>query len=559
MNTQAMIFTTALAMLVSCGTYESKQTAKASAGQPEPTTVKQPVITETEQLNEIAADIASERVLLSQPMPVSQALPASKMAFVQEATLPPENRENYAEQQISPVKITLDEPVSTFSIDVDTASYTNARRFLTQGQLPPAEAIRVEEFINYFDYELKAPGSAAEPIRIETEQMATPWNKNTQLLRVSLQAYRTRIDDLPPMNLVFLLDVSGSMNSPDKLPLLQRSFNTLVNQLRPQDHVAIAVYAGSSGVVLEPTRGDKKTAINRAINELRAGGSTHGSAGIHLAYDLAQENFVEGGINRIILATDGDFNVGTTSIDDLQKLIEKKRERGVFLSVIGFGQGNYNDHLMEELSNHGNGTAYYIDSFQEARKIFAHQLTSTLQTVAKDVKIQVEFNPAQVAEYRLIGYDNRTLNREDFNNDKIDAGEMGAGHSVTALYEIVTTDSSFRFNQPLRYKASTQHSDSTGNELAFVQVRYKKPEESQSELMSAPVNDRSNDEPSSSMQLAAAVAWFGEQLRGSLYLQSYSSGELANLISPSLSRDEWGYRRELQQLVHNYQTIAQQP
>lgn len=554
MKRPTLIVTTTIALLASCGTNDNKQ----SANQPDPIAEVQP-IAETEQTVAVSADIAINRALPAQPILASQPLPAAKMAVMQEAYYPMINSENYAEQQISPVRITLDEPVSTFSIDVDTASYSNARRFLMQGQRPPKDAIRVEEFINYFDYQLEPPESADAPIRIETEQIATPWNSGTQLLRVSLQAYRTSIEELPPMNLVFLLDVSGSMNSPDKLPLLQRSFNTLVSQLRPQDHVSIAVYAGSSGVVLEPTRGDNKTAINNAINNLRAGGSTHGSAGIQLAYDLAAENLLEDGINRIILATDGDFNVGTTSIEDLKELVEEERQRGVFLSVIGFGQGNYNDHLMEELSNHGNGTAYYIDSFQEARKIFSQQLTSTLQTVAKDVKIQVEFNPSQVVEYRLIGYDNRALNREDFNNDKIDAGEMGAGHSVTALYEIVTTESDYRFTQPLRYQKESIKADHSANELAFVQVRYKKPTESRSHLISVPVANKEADAPSTTMQLATAATWFAEQLRGSHYLQSYDSEALSALISQSLSDDPWGYRRELLQLIENYQTIAQLP
>ncbi|MFQ3230575.1 vWA domain-containing protein [Reinekea sp.] len=469
--------------------------------------------------------------------------------------LPIANDEKYANTDISPIKIVIDEPVSTFSTDVDTASYTNARRYLEHGSLPPADAIRVEEFINYFDYGLKAPTDMREPIAIETELTITPWNENTQLMRVSLQAYKSNMADLPPLNLVFLLDVSGSMGNPDKLPLMQKSFNLLVDQLRPQDHVSIVVYAGDSGVALEPTAGDQKQTIINAINQLRSGGSTHGSAGIHLAYELAQTNFDKDSINRVIIGTDGDFNVGTVGIDSLKDLIESKRESGVFLNVLGFGTGNYNDHLMEELSNHGNGVAYYIDSYQEARKIFSEQLTATLQTVAKDVKIQVEFNPKNVAEYRLIGYDNRQLNREDFNNDKIDAGEMGSGHTVTALYEIVPTQGEFRFNDPLRYTTTqTKAAQPISSELAFVKVRYKLPSNSHSELMNIPVKQVVND-ASDTMDFVTGVAAFAEQLRQSPYVQNFNYADTETLIQTGLENDRWGYRQQLLQLVRNAQSL----
>ncbi|MDN3648057.1 VWA domain-containing protein [Reinekea marina] len=469
--------------------------------------------------------------------------------------LPVQNNEKYANAKLSPIKIVADDPVSTFSTDVDTASYTNARRFLEHGSLPPTDAIRVEEFINYFDYGLKAPTSLQEPIAIETELTTTPWNEHTQLMRVSLQAYKSNMADLPPLNLVFLLDVSGSMGDPDKLPLMQRSFNLLVDQLRPQDRVSIAVYAGDSGVALEPTAGDQKQTIINAINQLRSGGSTHGSAGIHLAYELAQANFDKDSINRVIIGTDGDFNVGTVGIDSLKDLIESKRESGVFLNVLGFGTGNYNDHLMEELSNHGNGVAYYIDSYQEARKIFSEQLTATLQTVAKDVKIQVEFNPANVAEYRLIGYDNRQLQREDFNNDKIDAGEMGSGHTVTALYEVVPAHSEFRFNDPLRYNTTeTAKSLPDSNELAFVKVRYKLPSNSHSELMNIPV-ERTVTQSSTTMTFVTGVAGFAEQLRHSPYVQNFTYADTEALVKTGLENDRWGYRQQLLQLVKNAQSV----
>lgn len=502
-----------------------------------------------------AAKVKSKINSMSEVKVIHRLLSSVNESFVSDD----ENRENYDRTEISSIKLTHLEPVSTFSTDVDTASYTNARRYLSQGSLPPAQSVRVEEFINYFDYNLKSPKNIESPLNIDTELMQTPWNNQTQLMRVSLQAYRSNMDELPPLNLVFLLDVSGSMSASNKLPLMQRSFNLLVNQLRPIDHVSIVVYAGASGVVLEPTAGSNKADINAAINRLQAGGSTHGSAGIQLAYQMAQKHFLSEGINRIILGTDGDFNVGTTSLDSLKDLIAKKRESGVFLNILGFGTGNYNDHLMEELSNHGNGIAYYIDSYQEARKIFSEQLTATLQTVAKDVKIQVEFNPNRVAEYRLIGYDNRQLKQEDFNNDKIDAGEMGSGHTVTALYEIVPTASEFRFNDPLRYQATNTRIDSTDNEIAFVKVRFKLPNSSTSELINQPVrlrNVKIERTQSQIMQLSAAVAGFAELLRNSPYVDNFSFEDVTSMTKNTMSNDRWGYRAELVQLVQNAQAAS---
>ena len=488
--------------------------------------------------------------------PGRHSVTLSTLPVAIDGSWPLDQNEQYALVPASSIKQTRTDPVSTFATDVDTASYSNSRRFLQQGQLPPVEAIRVEEFINYFDYQLPNPAAPGAPIGISTELMATPWNAHTQLLRVALQAQRTERNDLPPLNLVFLLDVSGSMHSADKLPLMQSSFNLLVQQLRPEDHVAIVVYAGASGVVLEPTSGQHQAQILAAIHSLTAGGSTHGSAGIELAYELASQHFQPDAINRVLLATDGDFNVGTQDTAALVRLIEQKRALGVFLSVLGFGRGNYNDAMMEELSNHGNGTAYYIDSFQEARKIFAEQLTATLQTVAQDVKIQIEFNPEQIAEYRLLGYDNRALEREDFNNDKIDAGEMGAGHSVTALYEIVPSASGFRFSDPLRYQAATQPRDSDQTELAFVKVRYKLPGAQHSELLSVPITAGQQNRPSDAMQLSSAVAGFAEMLRASPYLGDLNFALIAEMIGPTLAQDRWGYRQDLLQLVRNANALS---
>ncbi|EAR07614.1 vWA domain-containing protein [Reinekea blandensis] len=537
-------------MLLSCGTQTTDGALTDPAVLQEPVHTEETRAIETDSADQVFLAASKSRVEVQE----SYVLPSSTPIIPMPNPPVSENRENYPKTPISPIRQVATDPVSTFSTDVDTASYTNARRFLNQGMRPPADSIRVEEFINYFDYALPAPDTTNTPIQISTERTQTPWNPQTELVRVSLQSYRSDFKTLPPLNLVFLLDVSGSMNSPDKLPLMQRSFNLLVSQLRPQDRVAIAVYAGQSGVVLEPTSGDQKAQINQAINQLRAGGGTHGSAGIHLAYDLAQANYLPDGINRIFIGTDGDFNVGTTSLTELKALIERKREAGVFLSVLGFGTGNYNDALMEELSNHGNGTAYYLDSYQEARKLFATQLAATLQTVAKDVKIQIEFNPAQVAEYRLIGYDNRLLAREDFNNDAIDAGEMGSGHAVTALYEIVRRDSEFRFSDPLRYQ-DDDLSDTVGGEIAFVKARYKLPDEAHSRLLSQAITDTPMQSSSQRQALAIGVAGFAEILRGSPYLRDWSINDAIDYIGPSLQEDRWGYRQELVTLMRNLQSM----
>lgn len=467
------------------------------------------------------------------------------------------NNERYSDATITGVFQTRSHPVSTFSSDVDTASYSVTRRYLSSGQMPPAQAIRPEEFINYFDYGLDKPSDPLQPIAINTELALTPWNPHTHLLRIGVQSYQTDFDNLPPLNLVFLLDVSGSMNSPEKLPLMQRSFNLLVEQLRPQDTVAIAVYAGASGVVLSPTPGDQKAQISQAIQSLQAGGSTHGSAGIDLAYQLAAQQFNPQAINRVIIGTDGDFNVGTTSLEALKSLIESKRKQGVTLSVLGFGSGNYNDALMEELSNHGDGVAYYIDTYNEARKIFSEQLTATLQTVAKDVKFQVEFNPNVVAEYRLIGYDNRHLNQEDFNNDNIDAGDLGSGHSVTAIYEVVLFSSEFRFHDPLRYQPEIINQPTTKpSELAYVKTRYKLPGSDRSQLLSRPIFARVPSTSSDAMQLASAVATFAELRRESPYVNGANVSEAINLLQPTVANDRWGYRAELLQLMKNAQVLV---
>ena len=462
------------------------------------------------------------------------------------------DRENYDQIDANTIKLTEENPVSTFSIDVDTGAYSNIRRILNQGRLPRHDAVRIEEMINYFSYNDPTP-SDNKPFLVSSEIAPTPWNKDTHLLRLALKTEQIQIQDLPPSNLVFLLDVSGSMSAPDKLPLLKRSLNLLIPKLRAEDKVSIVVYAGASGVVLEPTNGDKHAVISQALEKLSAGGSTHGSAGIKLAYAKAKESFIKDGINRVILATDGDFNVGTINHEALINLIEKKREQGISLTTLGFGQGNYNDKLSEQLADHGNGNHAYIDNLLEAQKVLVEEMGGTLNTVAKDVKIQVEFNPANVREYRLIGYENRKIKREDFNNDKVDAGEIGAGHSVVALYEIALTDSQHGLIDQLRYQSAKAQTVAKGDELAFVKLRYKAPNGNKSQLMTFALNkagiEKSLSASSNNLRFSAAVAAFGQKLRGGKYLSDFDYADISELARDSRGEDNKGYRSAFLQLV----------
>jgi len=476
--------------------------------------------------------------------------------------LEPLYRENYQHTESQSVKRVANNPVSTFSIDVDTGAYSNMRRWLYQGQLPPEDAVRVEEFINYFNYDYPLPECQQLPFQVSTEIAPTPWNVNTRLLRIGIQGYQVPKAQLPDSNLVFLIDVSGSMSSGDKLPLLQQALTILVGQLDAHDSISMVVYAGASGVVLPPTHGDKKADILAALQQLQAGGSTNGAAGIRLAYQLAQQNFIENGVNRVILATDGDFNVGLASTEELIDLIQRKRKAGIALTTLGFGSGNYNDHLLEQLADEGNGNYAYIDRLHEAKKVLAEELSATLLTIAKDVKIQIEFNPDQVSEYRLIGYENRMLNEEDFANDKVDAGEIGAGHRVTALYEISLTDSSGQRLPPRRYQANTtthEHSNESFNdELAHLRIRYKLPNEPVSKLIQSPVMDSGiNAHGSDSFNFAASVAAFGQKLRGGTYLENFSYDDIELLARQSRGNDPHGYRSEFMQLVSLAATLDQ--
>ncbi len=472
------------------------------------------------------------------------------------------NTEDYNVITDNPFQRPGSNPLSTFSIDVDTASYSNVRRFLQQGQLPPKDAVRLEEMINYFSYDYPQP-EGDRPFSINTDVAAAPWNPQHKLVQIGLQG--KQLQTLQPSNLVFLVDVSGSMQPPNKLPLVKQSLCLLVNQLSPQDKVTMVVYAGNAGLVLPPTPGNQKEKILAAIDNLEAGGSTAGGAGIELAYKIAQENLLKGGNNRVILATDGDFNVGVSSDGELVRLIEQKRDRGIFLTVLGFGMGNYKDGKMEQLANKGNGNYAYIDNLMEAKKVLVKDLRGTLFTIAKDVKIQVEFNPAKVQAYRLIGYENRLLRDQDFNDDTKDAGEIGAGHTVTALYEIipvgVTSSVKLPTVDPLKYQQQNQSSPTTASdELMQVKLRYKQPTGSTSQLLIEVIRDRDVTAISASnnLQFAAAVAMYGMLLRDSEFKGQTTIDTVLRLANQAKGRDAEGYRAEFINLVERYRVVLAQ-
>lgn len=466
------------------------------------------------------------------------------------------NTEGYASVHENGYKSPLREPLSTFSIDVDAASYSNVRRFINDGQRPVKDAVRIEEMINYFDYDYAEP-TGEHPFSIVHELGTCPWNKNNKLLHIGLQGKRLQTEQAPPSNLVFLLDVSGSMSDPNKLPLVVKAMKMLIGELRDEDRVAIVVYAGASGLVLPSTPGTKKEKMIQALDQLQAGGSTAGAEGLKLAYEIAEENFIKDGNNRIILATDGDFNVGPSSNAEMEQLITRYRDKGIFISVTGFGMGNYKDDKMEIIADKGNGNYSYIDNLMEARKVFVNEFSSTLYTIAKDVKIQIEFNPLYVKEYRLVGYENRMLNEEDFADDKKDAGEMGAGHSVTALYEIVPADGSASDKNRLKYQQSQvlPEADQSG-ELATIQFRYKKPDEDKSILMTEVISSQAemDDQTSDNFRFSAAVAAFGMLLRDSEYKGSMNLDEVLGLAKGSKGEDTDGYRAEFIRLVELSET-----
>ncbi|MBF0282868.1 MAG: VWA domain-containing protein [Magnetococcales bacterium] len=504
-------------------------------------------------------------------MPVPQAAKAGGLVL----SPTPENRDRFPQTLPNPVKVTREEPVSTFSVDVDTASYTFGRRMILMGNRPPADAVRVEEMINYFDYDYELPKSLKQPFQPTVSLFPAPWDEEKRLMLVGIKGYAPPVEDRPPAHLTLLVDVSGSMSPPDRLPLLRSAFAMMVNQLRPKDTVAVVVYASAVGVVLEPTPVSEKEKILAVLEALQPGGSTSGGAGIKLAYELARKSFDPKGINRVILATDGDFNVGVTSVEELKAFIVEQRKSGVYLSVLGVGQNNYNDALMQTLAQNGNGVAAYLDNLNEARRVLVDNLAANLFPIANDVKIQVEFNPLRVAEYRLIGYETRLLAREDFNNDKVDAGEVGAGHTVTALYELTLTGKGKRKVDPLRYGGDGEpeaEADALQEKLgkkgvkahlaeyAFLKMRYKTPGESSSKLINRPITDREtaskiSDAPGDH-RFAAAVAAFGLKLRQDPMLGDFGYDGILELAQQGKGEDPNGLRAEFINLVKSAKAMT---
>ncbi|MCK3779598.1 VWA domain-containing protein [Ensifer sesbaniae] len=544
----------------------AKKAAAELARQREAKTVEAPAAVQAESeaaasaeadapANRMASDSAALLSAVGAVQPQMTFLPAP-VARDELLAAPEENRERFGKAESNPVKSVATDPVSTFSIDVDTASYAFVRRSLMEGQMPEPDAVRVEEMVNYFPYDWPRPATAAKPFKATVTVTPTPWNGGTRLMHVAIKGYDVVPAEAPKANLVFLIDVSGSMDEPDKLLLLKGAFRLLVEKLRPEDTVSIVTYAGNAGTVLEPTTVKDKAKILAAIDTLQPGGSTAGAEGIDAAYALAEKAFVKGGVNRVMLATDGDFNVGPSSDEDLKRLIEEKRRSGIFLSVLGFGRGNYNDALMQTIAQNGNGTAAYIDTLAEAQKTLVEEAGSSLFAIAKDVKLQLEFNPAAIAEYRLIGYETRALKREDFNNDKVDAGDIGSGHSVTAIYEVTPKGSPAVLNDDLRYataeKPGAEASPNSG-ELAFLKIRYKKPDGDRSELITTPVTEAdavpSLAEAPTDVRFSVAVAAFGQKLSGVTALADYSYDSIIDLAAASKGADPFGYRGEFVNLV----------
>lgn len=516
---------------------------------------------DSERIEVTAARIEAQEVATTEAEAVATKRSAAAPRLMMPGLPPPlvENRETYQSLQDNPVKVVTREPVSTFSIDVDPGAYSNVRRHLRAGKLPPSDAVRVEELLNYFPY-ADSVQRTAHPFTVQTEVAPSPWKPGNQLLRIRIKAVDEKTGTLPPANLVFLVDVSGSMVSPDKLPLVQATLKMLVKQLRTHDRIALVVYAGRTQVELPSTPGDQQETILAAIDRLTAGGATAGEAAMTLAYAQARAGFIAGGINRILMATDGDFNVGVTDLEQLKDMVARERRSGISLTMLGFGTGNYNDYLMEQLADVGNGNFAYIDSVDEGRKVLVDEMRATLNTVASDVKLQVEFNPNQIAEYRLIGYENRMLREEDFNNDNIDAGEIGAGKTVTALYELTPVGAT-TLHEPLRYQSSTTPAAAVqSNELAYLRIRYKPIGVNDSTLLShaiTPTHVRPRlTAASSDFRFAAAVAGFGQLLRGGPYLGTFSYDDITALAQSGLDNDDAGYRREFVRLVQIARDLA---
>ncbi|WP_085694935.1 MULTISPECIES: VWA domain-containing protein [unclassified Pseudomonas] len=527
-------------VIAGCGASSTPDSRTVAPPVPSAPQVSAPQVREEAAMADSAM---AKRSLRAAPMAAYAPMPAAE-------SYPQGYRDEYREQYQAladnPVHSVAEAPVSTFSADVDTGAYANVRRLLNQGRLPPEGAVRLEEMVNYFPYAYALPTDGS-PFGVTTELAATPWNPHTRLLRIGIKASDRAVAELAPANLVFLVDVSGSMDRREGLPMVKGTLKLLVDQLREQDRVSLVVYAGESRVVLEPTSGRDKAKIRNAIEQLTAGGSTAGASGIELAYRMAQQAFIPNGINRILLATDGDFNVGVSDFDSLKQMAVDKRKTGISLTTLGFGVDNYNEHLMEQLADAGDGNYAYIDNLREARKVLVDQLGSTLATVAKNVKLQVEFNPAQVSEYRLLGYENRALKREDFSNDKVDAGEIGAGHTVTALYEIVPSGEK-GWLEPLRYGKAGAAASQKNGELAMLRVRYQQPQGGKSLLIERPIADRVAP-PSEDLRFAAAVAAFSQQLKDGRYTGDFSLKDTEDLARGARGDDRFGLRNEFVQLV----------
>jgi len=497
--------------------------------------------------------LAAAPAIRSNAQPMVLAAPAPMVEEIMVNQPPQEFRDRFEDFNENSVIAASENPVSTFSIDVDTASYSFVRRMLNNGQLPEKDAVRSEELINYFDYAYPLPKDRKTPFTTYTSVMDSPWKAGNKLIHIGIQGYQLAASEIPQSNLVFLLDVSGSMDEPSKLPLVKQSMSLLLDTLKPDDTISIVVYAGAAGTVLEPTKAKEKSKILAALNNLQAGGSTAGAEGIALAYQLAEANFNAKGVNRIILATDGDFNVGQTGDEALQDFVERKRDKGIYLSVLGFGQGNYKDAMMQTLAQNGNGTAAYIDTLSEAQKVLVTEATSNLFPIAKDVKIQVEFNPNTVKEYRLIGYETRALNREDFSNDKVDAGEIGAGQRVTAIYEITPVGAESGLLEESRYQKENKTDTGKNSEYAFLRLRYKLPSETQSNLIETPIATASKVKINAAYQqevnFSIAVAGFAQLLKGSNYAGDFTYDKVIELAQANKGKDEFGYRTEFVQLV----------
>ena len=588
MNLKPLVLAIGLILLTACNTQVKKEVAAATAAPAVKYKVEHDKKDRQElstievtgsRINRVDAESASPVHVISRSQmngaavamdaPMAYEVPTPPTVMARKAMLgnvagyatlqaPEQNTEKYTNFSDNPIQLANENPVSTFSIDVDTGSYSNVRRMLNSGTRPPADSVRAEEIINYFDFGYTAPISRKQPFSVTTEIAAAPWNSKHQLMMVGIKAYEVPRSQIPAANIVFLIDTSGSMSSQDKLPLLISSFKEMVNQLRPQDQVSIVVYAGSAGLVLPATRGDNKESILQALDKLQAGGSTNGGQGIELAYKVAKDNFISNGINRVILATDGDFNVGVSNTEMLKTLVADQRKSGIALTTLGFGQGNYNDEMAEQLADVGNGNHAYIDNLNEGKKVLVEEMSSTMMTIAQDVKIQVEFNPAVVAEYRLIGYENRKLNREDFNNDKIDAGEIGAGHDVTALYEITLVGSGGESISPLRYGKAVAAINPKTNEMALLKLRYKQPGADQSKLIEQPIlRSQISAKASDRLKMAASLAAYADLLRGGKNSGQFKWNDVKQLAASVSLPDSWGYRAEFMGLIEQASQLTE--